>query len=109
VPGLRAEYENKVRGLSTEVLKRFSQGEPIEEIARWAWTARRALGVEYKNMTPPDLLEQIYARNLVKYGDELGSSLEYLLTKGRTWEEIIENALTPGGHDIVPKLMRSIR
>lgn len=106
---LRQAYETEVRGLTPEVSKRFSLGQPVEEIARWAHAARRALGEQYKNMTPPDMLEKIYARNLAKYGDKLGPSIEYLLSKGKTWEEIIESALTPGGQDIIPQLLQSGR
>jgi hypothetical protein len=95
--------------LPPEVSKRFSLGQLVEEIARWAHAARRALGEQYKNMTPPDMLEKIYARNLAKYGDKLGPSIEYLLSKGKTWEEIIESALTPGGQDIIPQLLQSGR
>jgi RHS repeat-associated protein len=106
---LRQAYETEVRGLTPEVSKRFSLGQLVEEIARWAHAARRALGEQYKNMTPPDMLEKIYARNLAKYGDKLGPSIEYLLSKGKTWEEIIESALTPGGQDIIPQLLQSGR
>jgi hypothetical protein len=56
-------------------------------------------------MTPSDLREQIYARNLEKYGDPLGPSIEWLVEHGKTWEDIIESATRPGGKDIVPKLL----
>jgi RHS repeat-associated protein len=102
---LRQAYENAVRNLTAEVSRRFAAGQPVEEIARWAHAARRALGVTYKGMTPAELLEQIYARNIVKYGDPLGPTIEWLLGKGTTWEEIIERAVTPGGKDIISKLL----
>jgi RHS repeat-associated protein len=104
---LRQAYETQVRGLAEKAQERFFSGQPVEEIARWAHGARRELGVIFKDMTPPELLEQIYARNIAKYGDQLGPTIEWLLEKGKTWEDIIESAVQPGGADIIPKLMGS--
>ena len=42
----------------------------------------------------------IYERNLNKYGDKLGPSIEYLRSKGNSWEDIIESAYRPGGEDL---------
>jgi hypothetical protein len=62
---------------------------------------RRDLGVEYKNLTPPKELERIYARNLEKYGDRLGPTIDYLRNvTGKTWEQIIKSASRPGGKDL---------
>ncbi|MDN5205233.1 hypothetical protein QQ008_27870 [Fulvivirgaceae bacterium BMA10] len=40
--------------------------------------------------------EKIYARNLEKYGDRLGSTIDWLRKQGKTWDEIIESASKPG-------------
>jgi hypothetical protein len=57
--------------------------------------------VQYKNLTPPDELEKIYARNLDKYGDKLGPTIDYMRSvQGKTWEQIIQKASTPGGKDL---------
>jgi RHS repeat-associated protein len=69
--GLRQDYENRVRGLADVARKMRAEGRSPEEIARTLHAARRALGVEYKNLTPSEILEQIYERNLTKYGDKL--------------------------------------
>ena len=107
LPTLRAEYEAKVRGLTDRASEMRNAGRSTEEIARSLHAERRALGIEYKGMTPPAQLEQIYARNLEKYGDPLGPSIEWLLEHGKTWEDIIDSACRPGGKDIVPKLLDS--
>ena len=39
----------------------------------WSGPAeRRALGIEYKDITLPELLQKVYERNLRDYGDALG-------------------------------------
>jgi len=61
---------------------------------------RRDLGIKYKHLTPPDLLATIYRRNLIKYGDQLGPTIDYLRRQGKSWEDIIESASRPGGADL---------
>ena len=75
-------------------------GNTPEEIARTLYQMRRDLGIKYKNLTPPGMLEQIYQRNLKKYGDKLGPMIDYLRAKGKTWEEIIESASRTVGSDL---------
>jgi hypothetical protein len=41
-----------------------ASGATREAIANAVSDARRGLGVKFKDLTPPDLLEKIYARNL---------------------------------------------
>jgi hypothetical protein len=53
-------------------------------------------------MTPPDILKIISERNLKRYGDELGPSIEWLRSQGKSWEDIIESASRPGGADLKP-------
>jgi hypothetical protein len=57
-------------------------------------------GVKYKDLTPEQLREAIYARNRVKYGDPLGPTIDYLRNKGKSWEDIIESAARTGGRDL---------
>ena len=106
VQTLRDEYESKVRALSGKADEMRAAGYSSENIARALHSERRALGVRYKNLTPPDKLEQIYQRNIEKYGDPLGPSIDWLLDQGKSWDDIIESAARPGGTDIVPKLLR---
>lgn len=91
---------NAVRRLVDQVSALRASGAGSEQIARTVYAARRALGVQYKGLTPDAFLEKIYERNLAKYGDKLGPSLDWLRAQGKTWEEIIESALRPGGKDL---------
>ncbi|GGX28220.1 hypothetical protein GCM10010946_01230 [Undibacterium squillarum] len=61
---------------------------------------RRELGERYKNLTPADKLKGIYTRNLERYGDKLGPSVDWLRARGKSWEQIIESASRPGGKDL---------
>jgi RHS repeat-associated protein len=110
---LRQQYENAVRALSEKAAQMRATGKSAEEIARSLSAERRALGERFKAMTPPDALEQIYARNLERYGDRLGPTVEWLVEQGlrqgksmeQIWESIVEKASRPGGGDIIPKLL----
>jgi hypothetical protein len=42
------------------------------------------------------------ARNLKKYGDQHGPTVDYLRGQGKTWEQINQGATTPSGADILP-------
>jgi hypothetical protein len=53
-----------------------------------------------KDITPPDMLKTIYNRNLEKYGDKLGPTIDWLREQGKSWEDIIESASKPGGKDV---------
>ncbi len=96
----RLEYEAAVTALSGKATSMASQGMTAEQIARALSAERRALGVQFKNLTPPNLLEKIYARNLAEYGDKLGPTVDWFRAKGRTWEQIIESACRSGGKDL---------
>ncbi|MGQ0824615.1 MAG: glycine-rich protein [Actinomycetota bacterium] len=100
LPALRQAYVDEVASISDNVAAWQKAGADPEFIAREAWADRRALGIQYKNLTPPDVLEQITARNLQRYGDPYGPTIEWLRTRNKTWEEIIESATRPGGQDL---------
>ena len=99
-PALRQAYESEVKGIKSWVSAMRGQGATSEEIARTVQLQRRLLGVKYKDLTPPKLLETIYKRNMEKYGDKLGPSVDWLRGKGKSWDDIIESASRPGGKDI---------
>jgi hypothetical protein len=99
-PSLRMQYEEEVRNLKTVVERMKNDGVTSELIARTVQGMRRALGVKYKDMTPKDVLETITQRNLKKYGDPLGPTIEYLRKQGKSWDYIIKSACTPGGKDL---------
>ena len=62
--------------------------------------ARRELGVEYKNLTPAELLGETYAINLKIYGNKLWPTIDWLRANEKTWDQIIESATRPGGKDL---------
>lgn len=99
---LRKAYEAEVRNLVVREAEMRAAGHTVEEIAIELHAARRALGQIYKDMTPPELLQKILQRNLEKYGDELGPTMDWLRARGKTFEEIIESAKRPGGEDLKP-------
>ena len=71
-----------------------------EAIARALHAERRLLGEEFKALTPPGKLAEIYERNLARYGDKLGPTVEWLQARGKSWEDIIESAVRTGGKDL---------
>jgi RHS repeat-associated protein len=97
---LRQRYVDAVKKLAEKVPGMRKSGMSSEEIARALHAERRALGVQYKDLTPPGLLEEIYQRNLERYGDKLGPTIDWLRSRGKTWEDIIESASRSGGSDL---------
>lgn len=100
LPPLRQQYVTSVVGLRYQTQALREAGKSSEEIARILHAERRAIAVRFKDLTPPDMLEKIYARNLEKYGDKLGPTIEYLRGRGKSWEDIIESASRAGGADL---------
>ncbi len=99
-PELRRQYEEEVKKLRETADRMKAEERSSEDIARTLHEARRELGIKYKDLTPPDKLAEIYQRNLEKYGDRLGPSIDTMLKRGKTWEDIIESASRPGGKDL---------
>ena len=97
---LRQAYIKEVNGLKALGEQMARKGIDKEIIARTLHSKRRELGVKYKNLTPPDKLKEIYARNVEKYGDKLGPSIDWLRKKGKSWDDIIESASRTGGKDL---------
>jgi hypothetical protein len=100
---LRPRYEADVRRLAIERTRLVTAGWDAERIARRLHAMRRRLGLRYKLRTPvfgAKGLISITRRNLRKYGDPLGPSVEQLRARGRTWEQISESACRPGGNDV---------
>jgi len=98
---LRKNYIYEVNQLYDLGLNALVAGQSIKNTAIMLHQLRRELGVKYKNMTPEPLLSEIYKRNIIKYGDPLGPSIEYLINiKNKSWMEIIESASRTGGKDL---------
>jgi hypothetical protein len=102
IEALRQAYEIEVTALARKAAQMRAAGHSVDQIAIQLHAERRALGVKYKDMTPPDILKIISERNLKRYGDELGPSIEWLRSQGKSWEDIIESASRPGGADLKP-------
>ncbi len=100
LPKLREEYIERVEALGARRDTMRAAGESPETIARTLHAERRSLGVEYKELTPEPLRSEIYKRNIEKYGDPLGPSIDWLRARGKSWENIIESATRPGGADL---------
>jgi hypothetical protein len=56
--------------------------------------------VKYQQLSPPDKVNEYEQRNINKYGNPLGPTIEQLRAQGKTWEQIIESATRPGGEDL---------
>jgi len=97
---LRRMYVNAVAKLADVAGKMRAQGATSEQIARAVHAARRALGEKFKALTDPKKLAEIYERNLAKYGDKLGPTIDWLRAQGKSWEQIIESASRAGGKDL---------
>lgn len=97
---LRASYVQEVNSLASLKVGLKNEGVSEEVIARKLHDLRRALGVKYKNLTPPENRENIYTRNLLVYGDKLGPTVEWLREHGSSWDEISESATRTGGKDL---------
>jgi len=100
LPPLRQNYVREVHDLQSAVNKMKATSQNLEDIARYAHEARTNLKFKYREYTPSDLLETIDARNMAKYGNKIGPTFETLISKGKSFEQIIESATRAGGGDI---------
>jgi hypothetical protein len=100
LPPLRQQYVDDVRLLEDVSVNMQAAGMTPEATARALSQMRRDLGEQYKNLTPPDKLQEIYDRNLEKYQDPLGPTVDFLRGQGKSWQQIIDKASQPGGKDL---------
>jgi hypothetical protein len=73
--------------------------DPVSGKSLQVASARDVAGVQ-KALTPPDKLAEITARNIQRYGDPLGPTIDWLRRQGKSWEQIIESATRSGGNDL---------
>lgn len=92
LPPLRQQYVDAVRSLISKAQAMRDAGASVEEMARDLHAERRALGVQFKDLTPPDKLAEMTARNIEKYGDKLGPTIDWLRDHHKSWEQIAESA-----------------
>jgi hypothetical protein len=100
LPALRQQYVDAVSGLAQKGSSMRASGSSAEEIARTLHAERRALGEQFKSLTPPEKLAEIYERNIQKYGDKLGPSIDWLRNENKSWDQIINSASRAGGKDL---------
>jgi RHS repeat-associated protein len=100
LPPLRLAYIGEVEALSGSAAAMRAAGSTAEEIARALHQARRDIGVKYKDLTPEPLRSTIYDRNIAKYGDPLGPTVDWLRNRGKSWDQITEGATRTGGADL---------
>ena len=100
LPALRQGYVDAVGELKSAADSLKAAGADTEALARALHAERRAIGEEFKALTPADKLAEIYARNVQKYGDKLGPTIDWLRAKGKSWDQIIESATRTGGKDL---------
>ena len=98
LPPLRQQYIDDVASLSD--LASRASGANAAATARLLHAERNALKLQYRELTPPDLLKTIEARNTKLYGNPLGPSIDQLRAAGKSWDDIIESATRAGGSDI---------
>jgi hypothetical protein len=97
---IRARYRQDVYVLEDAALAMRASGVGEEATARALYSMRRELGIQYKALTPQNELERIFLRNVEKYGDPFGPSIDYLQSTGKTWQDIIDSAARVGGKDL---------
>jgi len=89
-----------VRGLSERADALRHIGRSPEQIARTLHAERNALKVRFRKLSSKDAVRRFEQRNIEKYGDPLGPSIQQLRKAGKSWEEIIESATRSGGRDL---------
>jgi hypothetical protein len=100
VPALRQAYVAEVAELRAAGESLKAAGADAQQLARVLHAERRAIGEEYKALTPVDKLTEIYQRNITTYGDKLGPTIDWLRNQGKSWEQITESAGRTGGKDL---------
>jgi len=97
LPTLRQAYVRDVYNIKQSVVEMKATGMSDESLASYAYNARNHLKVKYRSNTPKNVLDEINRRNMQKYGSELGPTIEFLLEKGKTFDDIIESSTRTGG------------
>ena len=93
---LRKEYEAAVKALGVDAARLRASGATAEELARILHERRQLLVRTFRERTPEPLRSAIRARAISIYGDEKGPSIEYLLARGKSWDEIVVSACRVG-------------
>jgi len=96
----RAAYVEEVEGLKDFANSARAAGQDAEATARMVSEDRNALKIKYRELSPPDFVQKAEARNIQKYGNPLGPTVDQLRAQGKSWEQIIDAAARAGGKDL---------
>lgn len=96
----RAGYVKEVEELMDLANTARSAGQSAEATARMVSAERNALKLKYRELSPADFVKKAEARNMEKYGNPLGPTVDQLRAQGKTWEQIIESSARAGGKDL---------
>jgi len=100
LPPLRQAYVAEVEALKDLGFSARAAGQDVQATARMLNAERDALKVMYRDMSPAEKVLEWEARNMNRYGNPLGPTIDQLRAQGKTWEQIIESASRPGGGDV---------
>jgi hypothetical protein len=96
----RAGYVQEVESLKDLANSARAAGQDAEATARMVSSERNALKIKYRELSPADFVKQAEARNIEKYGNPLGPTVDQLRAQGKTWEQIIDSSARAGGKDL---------
>ena len=100
LPLLRQSYVDEVKALEEVGLGLRAAGADAETVARILHAERNALKEKYRQLSPSDTHKLFEQRNIDKYGNALGPSIDQLRAAGKTWDQIIDSAMRAGGKDL---------
>lgn len=93
---LRSQYERKVQTLAEMALDMRRRGMQAEIIARAVHAERLAIAKAFKDITAEPLRSRIQKRTVIRYGNPIGPSIDFLRAAGKSWDDIIDSASRPG-------------
>lgn len=91
---LRQLYTDEVAGLEKVGKDLLASGKSEAEVAQTLNQMRRDLGIKYKEMTPPDLLDYIYKFNEAR--TEINSALYTNCSSSRAIQTLKSSQVHPG-------------
>jgi RHS repeat-associated protein len=104
----RNQYINEVLEIPGRAFDKMrNEGYSFYEAAEWAVEERLAIGKKYKDLMPPVLQEETFARNMKEYGDPYGPPNGDWFRDNKNYSnyQIIKASGRPGGGNIIPKLL----
>lgn len=80
---IRDGYNSEVSKIGEFAQRALNSGKSLEEVAKDSHGLRRTIGEKYKNITPENIRNEIYGRNVDKYmGDPLGPKFDDMVKRG---------------------------